>query len=131
MGIEQALQQLQALQAQQQLAANTPADMSDADLLAVPLPHMPHAPRRGDVLEAVQVQDRLRLTAGDPLKGSGKRLATGDPDPATPHVTHEELKGSLSALSSRLQDGFNATLGRATAELNSLVSSSVSESLQD
>ena len=67
----------------------------------------------------------------DPGDGGKKLKRMAPPMVQTPHVTREELKNSLSSLSSRLQDGFNATLGRATAELNSLVSTSVSESLQD
>ena len=147
--VAKALEQLQTLQLQQaqlqgQMQAPGP---TDADLLSLQLPpdfggkpaeHGVGASSSGggtrsDHLEAFRVQDALRFSTmeQDANDGGKKRKRSAPPLVQTPHVTHEELKSSLSSLSSRLQDGFNATLGKATAELNSLVSTSVGESLHE
>ena len=159
--ITKALEQLQALQLQQAKLQIQTAGFcenpsvsqaqvqgpSDADLLSLQLPpdfggkpaeHSVGASSSGggtrsDYLEAFQVQDALRFSTMDQDANDGgkKFKRSAPPLVQTPHVIHEELKSSLSSLSSRLQDGFNATLGKATAELNSLVSTSVGESLHE
>ena len=152
--IARALEQLQVLQIQQaqqaQQKAPSSQDIGDSDLMSVvlsagfggsadvvhPDARSSASGARPDPLEAFQMQDVLHLSATEPQGAAngdgGNRLKRPAPIPvATPHVTHEELRTSLSSLSSRLQEGFKSTLGKATAELNSIVSTSVGESLHE